>query len=116
MTTAKKVQQQVREALENVYEGENTEAAVDITGVVICDTCNTDLSNSEKQGGFILGSWGVCPDCEPRMRENLKKEGEEHAISAECPKGMSHKDWILSLRPPGAAITIRRGKKEKPTG
>jgi hypothetical protein len=79
---------------------------IELGDMVVCDLCNTDFSNSDKQGGFLIPGWGICPDCAARFREELKRNGEEHLIQAECPSGMSHKDWILSIRGDNTAILI----------
>jgi len=73
---------------EKVYIGE----------IVVCDKCNTDLTNSDKSGGFICGSYAYCPFCEKDVLESLKKYNEEHLINAFCPKGVSFAEWIQDIR------------------
>lgn len=36
---------------------------IDIGDEVICDLCNSDYTESEQEGGLLVGSWAVCPEC-----------------------------------------------------
>ena len=62
---------------------------IDPGDTVLCDLCNKDWTNSEVPGGFLFGSYAVCPDFTPRMRETVKEYQEEHYIRAECPPDKS---------------------------
>jgi hypothetical protein len=66
--------------------------------VVICDICSKDFSDLPDEGGMMVLSKGVCPDCEPRLRKSIASYGEEWSIKGECPKGVSFADWIRSIR------------------
>lgn len=71
---------------------------IDAGKTVICDMCNKDYSDSEAKGGILFGSKGVCPLCVPRMMPDIIAYNETQYIKAECPKDMSFKDWILTMR------------------
>jgi hypothetical protein len=64
---------------------------------VICDICSGDWTDRPESGGILVLSKGVCPDCTPRMLESIKKYNEEWSIKGECPKDMSHADWIRDV-------------------
>jgi hypothetical protein len=66
------------------------EFIIDIGEAVVCDICNADYSESDESGGILLGSYAICPACEPKLNAS--------DIDAECPAGVSFKDWVLSLR------------------
>ena len=83
-----------------------TEDIIEIGDTVLCDLCNTDYTDSDESGGLIVGSNAVCPRCEGRIRENLRKHGEEREIKAECPEGMSFKAFVLTYRNGNNAIRI----------
>lgn len=74
------------------------EIRIDIGDKVICDNCGMDYSDRTETGGFLIGSRGWCPSCEPETRKLLKQYNELGCITAECPPNMSHKDWILAWR------------------
>jgi hypothetical protein len=70
----------------------------DIGDTVLCDMCNKDFTNSNETGGFIFGSYAVCPDCAPRILKDVKKFNESENIKATCPEGVSFKNFILNWR------------------
>ena len=74
------------------------ESTQDIGNTVLCDMCNKDWTNSKISGGFLFGSNAVCPDCSDRIRASALHYNELSYIKAECPKDMSFKDWVVSLR------------------
>lgn len=65
---------------------------------VICDLCSKDFTDSPEQGGILVQSKGICPDCAPRHLQLLRKYDEMNLLRGECPKGMSFADWIRSIR------------------
>ena len=72
---------------------------IDIGDTVLCDICSKDYTNdSESTGGILFQSKGVCPDCTPEFMGRVFQYGEQGYIRGECPKNMSFRDWILSLR------------------
>lgn len=71
---------------------------VDMGDTVLCDFCNKDWTNKEETGGFLLQSKAVCPDCEERIMNNIKKFKEESFIRGKCPEDMSFYNWIMTLR------------------
>ena len=75
-----------------------TEEAIDIGPIVVCDSCNEDYTTSKAKGGFIFGSYAYCPECTPRMLENIKKYGEEEYIVAMAKPGQSFGDFIREYR------------------
>ena len=57
---------------------------------VICDFCNGNYSDSDEQGGILIGSYAVCPECaSPALQiraDEVSREGE------------SFKDFVLRIR------------------
>jgi len=57
---------------------------------VICDFCNGSYSDSDEQGGILIGSYAVCPECaSPALQiraDEVSREGE------------SFKDFVLRIR------------------
>jgi len=76
-----------------------------IGDVAICDTCGKDWTNNDQSGGFLFGSYAVCPDCAPKILENVDKYNERHAIKEFCPPNLSYWQWVLKLR--GGDNTIK---------
>lgn len=74
------------------------EINIDMENQVICDDCNEDWTNRPETGGFIFGSRGICPDCEPKWRKSIKETGEEWYIKAECPPNQSFYNFIMDYR------------------
>ena len=65
---------------------------IDIGETVLCDLCNDDYTNSDAQGGMLLGSYAICPRCAPQIEDT----GDESLI--QCPADMRFRDWVLRLR------------------
>ena len=78
--------------------------------VVICDSCDTDLADDPRSGGFMFGTYVYGPCCAERQMASIKGYGEEHFITGRCPEGVSFADWIRGLRGPDAAVTIYGSK------
>ena len=76
---------------------------------VLCDACDTDLTEDPRSGGYMFGSYAYGPCCAERRLESIRGYGEEWNIRARCPEGVSFADWIRDLREPDAAITITPG-------
>ena len=74
---------------------------------VLCDVCDTDLTDDPRTGGFMFGSYAYGPCCAERQLITIRRYGEEWNIRARCPEGVSFADWIRSLRGPDAGITVR---------
>jgi len=83
------------------------ETIINIGDNVVCDLCNTDYTESDEQGGFIFGSHAVCPTCAPRMRASIRECKEEHFITAECPAGISFREFVLNIRNGDNTIRIQ---------
>lgn len=81
----------------------------DIGNTVLCDMCNGDFTESDAQGGFLFGSYAVCPNCAPRVRASAKKYGEEKFITAEAAPGETFRDFTLRQRGGDNTVTIRSG-------
>lgn len=71
---------------------------VDSGGIVLCDFCNDDFTNSDEIGGFLLQSKAVCPHCSEKIMNHIKKHNEDSFIKGFCPDFMSFADWIRSIR------------------
>ncbi len=78
----------------------------DIGDTVICDQCNKDYTESEKSGGFIFGSHAYCPECAREALPRIKGYGEEDHIKAQCPDGMSFKNFVLAYRGGNNSVTV----------
>ena len=72
--------------------------SIDIGETVLCDLCNDEYSESDEQGGVLLGSSVACPTCVKKF--NIT----EH--DGECPKGLSFKEWVLKLRNGNNKISV----------
>lgn len=85
-------------------------AVIPIGETVLCDSCDTDLTDDPRSGGFLFGSYAYGPCCADRHLASIKGYGEERFIRGWCPEGVSFADWVRrDLRGPGAAITITPG-------
>lgn len=82
----------------------NPGVEIPIGDLVVCDICDTDYTESTAQGGFLMQSKAICPQCAPKWLQLLKECNEEHFIRAHCPDDQSFADWIRSLRPPDAGV------------
>jgi hypothetical protein len=57
---------------------------------VICDFCNGDYSDSDEQGGILIGSYAICPECaSPALQIRADKVSRE---------GESFKEFVLRIR------------------
>lgn len=77
---------------------------IDVGNTVLCDYCNTDYSDSDAKGGCLVGSYAVCPDCQPKAKANCEKYNEMDHYTP-CPAGMTFREWVLKLR--GGDNTIK---------
>ena len=71
---------------------------MDIGDTVVCDFCNDDYTESEEQGGCLIGSYAICPKCE-------KEVEHREEIDQLCPKDTQFRKWVLDLR--GGDNTIK---------
>lgn len=81
--------------------------SVPLGHTVLCDACDTDLTDDPRSGGYLFGSYGYGPCCAEQRLVTIRGYGEEWNIRARCPEGVSFADWIRGLRGPDAAITVR---------
>lgn len=86
----------------------NPGVEIPLGDTVICDLRDTDYTDSQESGGFLMQSNAVCPKCTPKWLQLLKDFHEEYLIVARCPAGQSFADFVRSHRPPNAAITVTR--------
>ena len=63
----------------------------DIGDTVLCDLCNADYTTSDAEGGILVGSYAVCPQCAPDFDDSDE-------LLIHCPAGMRFKDWVMRLR------------------
>lgn len=59
------------------------------TDDVICDLCNADYSQEDDQGGVLVGSYALCPECA------AKHEG---AVDDQARPGESFREFVLRIR------------------
>lgn len=77
--------------------------AADMT--VICDLCDTEFTNSERRGGFIMAKYAVCPDCAPEIERAAIKNNELNLITHRPSRGQSFADFIRATRDKDAVGT-----------
>lgn len=70
---------------------------IDMGDDVICDYCDEDYSNSDEEGGFLFGSYAVCPKCHPKAIERIIKNGEQSYVKAVCPAGWSFARFVREI-------------------
>jgi hypothetical protein len=85
-------------------------AVIPVGSTVLCDACDTDLTNDPRSGGYLFGSYGYGPCCAAKRLAVIRGYGEEWNIRARCPEGVSFADWIRGMRGPDAAIRITPGR------
>ncbi len=71
---------------------------IDMKGKVICDYCDKDWTGDKTSGGFLFQSKAVCPDCEEKTMNSVKKYHEERFIRGTCPNDVPFGEWILGMR------------------
>lgn len=76
----------------------------DLTGLIVCDSCDADHATTSAPGGILFESKAICPACAPKWEEGAKKHGEAHFIRDRAREGESFRDFVLRLRAgyPGA--------------
>jgi hypothetical protein len=79
---------------------------------VVCDICSKDWTDSEQSGGFLFGSYAICPDCAEEQWRKIKQYGEERYLKGFCPENMSFADFVCEMRGPDAGITVTIGLPE----
>lgn len=87
-------------------EAERTREPVDIGDCVVCDVCSEDFTNSDEQGGFLFGSYGVCPVCAPRFEANVHACGEGKYIRDRAEPGETFKAFVIRIREGNNTIMI----------
>lgn len=71
---------------------------VEMGNRVICDICDKEWTDSPVSGGYLFGSYGVCPDCAVGdFNKGVERHKEQGFIKAWCPQNMSHADWIRDV-------------------
>ncbi len=68
---------------------------IDIGETVLCDLCNADYTDSEAEGGILMGTFAICPTCAPGIIRDAERTGEP---LVRCPAQTRFKDWVLQLR------------------
>ena len=84
-------------------------AVIPVGRNVLCDACDTDLTDDPRSGGFLFESKGYGPCCARKRLASIRGYGEEHFIRGWCPEDVSSADWIRGMRGEDAAITLTRG-------
>lgn len=81
---------------------------IDPGDLVICDSCDADMTDDPTSGGIMFGSKAICPACTPAWLGDAEKYGEISHVKARCPAGKSFADWIrddIRGRPRSGALT-----------
>jgi hypothetical protein len=89
------------------------DAVIPLGRDVLCDSCDTDLTDDPRTGGFMFGSFAYGPCCLHKL-DRIRSYGEEDHIRAWCPEGVSFADWVRGMRGPDAAITVTNYYQPKP--
>jgi len=84
-------------------------AEIPVGRVVLCDACDTDLTDDPRSGGYLFGTYAYGPCCADERLKSIRGYGEEWNIRARCPEGVSFADWVRDMRGPEAAIVIKPG-------
>ena len=93
------MKKQLPEKLQDKWdEAARTGQPVDMEGIVVCDICDEDYTDSPETGGFIFGSTAYCPKCADKGMKSIKQYNEEHYIKAVCPEGKSFGDFVREYR------------------
>jgi hypothetical protein len=107
--TGHAIHQAYDEAL-NAAIGGSAPAPIMVGRTVICDYCNTDLTEDPRSAGITVegfgGIYAAGPCCAAARETSLRAYGEERFIRERCPEGVSFADWVRGMRGPEAAITI----------
>lgn len=89
---------------------EHPGVGISVGRVVICDSCGTDWTDSDKSGGILFQSKAICPDCTPAWLQSTKQHPEEaELIRGTCPEGQTFADWVRELRGPESSIKVTVG-------
>ncbi len=59
---------------------------------VVCDFCNDDYTESEEKGGFLIGSYAVCPNCAK------KYEKDYPVVDDRCGEDETFKQFVMRIR------------------
>ena len=81
---------------------------IDIGEMVLCDLCNADYTDSEAEGGILMGTYSICPTCAP----GVIRERSAPASPSCCPAQTRFKDWVLQLRGGRNTIEITSSERE----
>lgn len=79
---------------------------------VFCDSCDEDMTDDPRSGGFLFGSYAYGPCCADKRLRSIRSYGEENHIRGRCPEGVSFADWVRSMRtgPGGNEIRVTPGR------
>jgi hypothetical protein len=80
---------------------------IDIGRTIICDRCDTDMTDDPRSGGFMFGSYAYGPCCVAEALASIRRYREEDHIGERCPEGVPFADWVRSLRGDHNQITVR---------
>lgn len=83
------------------------QGVIDVGRTVICDRCDTDLTDDPRSSGYLFSSYAYGPCCADDALSSIRRHNEEHYIRAYCPEGMSFADWCRSLRGNNNQIIVR---------
>src|SRR5262249_25626008 len=93
----------------------NPGTKIPVGDLVVCDICGLEWTDRPDSGGFLVGDYAYCPECETAFLdpedkiEEVELLGEKHLIDAYCDPGESFADFVRRMRGPGACIRIERG-------
>lgn len=59
---------------------------------VVCDFCNDDYTDSEDRGGFLIGSYAVCPKCAEKYRADYP------VVDERCRDDETFKQFVMRIR------------------
>src|SRR5262245_35602066 len=79
---------------------------IDIGRCVVCDACSDEYTDSPLEGGFILCSMAICPQCAPEWMASITSYGEQHMIRGQAQPGESFADFVRAFRGTNTFISV----------
>ena len=74
------------------------EGVIEVGRTVVCDGCDTDLTDDPRTGGFLFGTYAFGPCCADARLTRIYELSEQLDITSFCPAGETFADWIRLLR------------------
>jgi len=79
----------------------------DLGRMVVCDSCNTELTDDPRCGGILFGTRAIGPCCAPSWLVAAAENDELDDIKGYCPEGTSFADWVRDVIRGGRPASIQ---------